>query len=254
MSPRPEEYRRADREEKDRARMFEAFPSSSIMKDLIQARLDIQQVPGEKILFDHNREHKVSRALVMRGSALQNFLEFVQDHDLLPQSQRDGVAFGFWRRHFGVVITKDDESDVLAVTRVLDGLSHPVFVWRETSTNHFLSKESQIAIATLSIVPDSQWEDIKNKGFIVGTLRGDVNDTPWRVKGAGVVYLDKGNVFGYDHKSGAYIVEDAYRWELGLWFPSVNPLTEKPAKFERRREFVASNDVFGIFADLRTMK
>jgi hypothetical protein len=254
MSPRPEEYRESMFNHVRRMELFDVIRTGWVMKDLVHTKLNVVPVPGENILFDH-REHKVSQALLIRKRALPDFIELVENKKLLPQSQQEKTYFEFWQKYFGIIISKDDKKDVVTISRDVQGNTKTISWSNESGGGEFLSDESRIAITALSLVPDSSWGDVSEKGFLIGTLKGDIYNHPWNVRGMGVVYKDNNNVLQYGYEPGVGILKDAHDWDFESAFTIVSGTIHFTREVVKQRKiFLATNDVFGIFADMRTMK
>jgi hypothetical protein len=120
--------------------------------------------------------------------------------------------------------------------------------WRnEDPHGNFLSRASKIAILTLSLASHSMWKEIAKKGLVAGRLTGDIYDDPWWVDVSVVLYPVKENILGYEGKPGTFVAEEADQYKARL-HKGIDAMV-----LFKRQAFIASHDVVGLFADMRTM-
>lgn len=250
MTPRPEVYDETIFSDMDMY-VFDMMRGDGIMDHLIRAKMEVQEVPRQKVIAE-KIGFRVSKAVLVRGSSLYNLIQLTARHHLMPQHSNDKEKFKFWRDNFDINIQLNQETQRLTVSR----LANPTSLSWE---NHFFGFESGYltdasanAIIALAVIPDSVWGDIAKTGLVVGGLRGDVYDAPWRADARSVLLPNKNNILINPHEGTIitdYLVSHDQDWLEETFFGHSGDKTNL-----RRIAYVEKTPVVGVFSDMRTMK
>lgn len=243
---------------------FDRKYAEGVTRELRRRELYSLNVPGKRVIYDGDTV-RVSKANVLRGNAFSKLLELADKKGLLVESleltdgkglfvgsQFTDKTFVLWRAyHSATLFSVDKLNDTVSMTDYNwfgDGGITSI-TWRnEDPHGNFLSRASKIAILTLSLASHSLWKEIAKKGLVAGRLTGDIYSDPWWVDGSVVLYPVKENILGYEGKPGTFVAEEADQYKARLH----NGIDETVRN--KRQAFVASHDVVGIFADMRSMK
>jgi hypothetical protein len=221
--------------------------TKQIVEDLSNTPLVIQRPPDSKVMVvasdiypPHYLPIGLDSAVLLRGPALSNFLSFAIKNDFIPKQDHNLNEFKLLSEAFDIRLSFDEQTQNLLVNQI--GKSTVIRMDNGSGAAGSLSTDVQIAIGALAVLPEELWNNVRKQGLIVGALDGDYYDKAWKVKSYSLMIDDFEHVLSYSRRTP----------DLLLSFHPEYLRRQTHGIGEKTSSFLASRQMVGIFADLRT--
>jgi hypothetical protein len=152
---------------------------------LIETSVYIQDAPQSAII-DKMVPLTLSGGILFRGMSLIEFTNQAIHEGLLPYNPHNPRNPIFLHKGFGVDTSFNKNTEMLTVSRAGKPDLSVRFHKEDPGPYNWSIME---AVAGLAVIPDGFWDDIRNKGLVVGKLTGDYYDKTWRIESSKGILL-----------------------------------------------------------------